>query len=168
MKIWLIGMMGSGKTSAGEIAASNLGVAFLDTDRLVEEKLGMSIARFWTEHGEKAFREVERSVVEEIVDVEGIVAAGGGVVLDEGNRELLSRSGTVVWLDATPAALASRVAGSTDRPLLVQAGEQPEVVLETKLQQRIGLYESVSEHRIATDDLAPGQVAMRIEALWKS
>lgn len=68
MKIWLIGMMGSGKTSVGELVAANLGVPFADTDRLVEERLGSSIANYWTEHGEAAFRDVEREVVAGLQD----------------------------------------------------------------------------------------------------
>lgn len=168
MKIWLIGMMGSGKTSAGEIAATNLGVPFMDTDRVVEERTGMSVAGVWANEGEETFREVERSVVEDLVDAEAIVATGGGVVLHEGSRRLMVESGTVVWLDAAPSALASRVAGSSSRPLLADAEEGAEEVLEAKLSERVALYESVAHHRIDTDGLSPIEVAGKIEALWKS
>lgn len=168
MKIWVIGMMGSGKTSAGEIAATNLGVPFIDTDQVVEERTGMSVAGVWASGGEETFRDIERSIVEELVDAEAIVATGGGVVLHEGSRRLLVESGTVVWLDATPSALASRVAGSSSRPLLAGAEEEPEEVLETKLSERVALYESVAHHRIDTDGLSPVEVARKIEALWKS
>lgn len=167
MRIWLIGMMGSGKTSAGEIAARNLGVPFMDTDRIVEQRTGESVTSLWSASGEEAFRDVERTVVEELAGEEGIVATGGGVVLDAVNRQVLVDSGTVVWLRAEPSTLAARVAMTSDRPLL--AGSEDRVgVLETKLRERLDLYESVADYRIETDDLSPAEVAGEIEALWKS
>lgn len=168
MKIWLIGMMGSGKTTAGEIAASNLGVRFFDTDRIAEERTGTSIARLWADRGENAFRDVERAIVRSLVDADGIVATGGGVVLDEGNRRLLVESGTVVWLDATPMELRARIDGSAGRPLLTAASGTTEEILESKLRERGAIYESVAEYRIDTDHLTTTDVARRIEALWKS
>jgi shikimate kinase len=166
MKIWLIGMMGSGKTSAGEIAAGNLGVPFIDTDRVVEQRTGESLSDLWSRGGEEFFRDVERTVVEELASEEGIVATGGGVVLHEGNRRLLADSGTVVWLRAEPAAIVSRVAASSDRPLLAETGDRAGVI-EEKLRERLALYESIADHRIETDDLSPTEVASEIEALWK-
>lgn len=168
MKIWLIGMMGSGKTSAGKIAASRLGVLFNDTDRLVEAKVGQSVAEYWKDHGEQAFRDIEKSVVQGLADTEGIIATGGGVVLDTDNRALLSSSGSVVWLDATPSALAARVSGSAERPLLAGSEHESERVLMDTMEDRIGLYKSIADHRIPTDDLAAEDVAREIEALWKS
>lgn len=167
MKIWLIGMMGSGKTSAGKIAARNLGVAFMDTDRVVEQRAGESVSAFWSANGEKAFRDVERSVVEELADEEGIVATGGGVVLNAANRRLLVDSGTVVWLRAEPSALAARVSTSSDRPLLAESEDRLGVIA-TKLRERQGLYELVADYRIETDHLSPIEVAGEIEAIWKS
>ena len=167
MKIWLVGMMGSGKTAAGEMAARNLDVPFVDTDRMVEEKAGMSVAAFWAENGEEGFRELERSVVEELADATGIIATGGGVVLHESNRRVLGESGSVVWLAAEPSTLASRVAESSDRPLLTQAGDRVGV-LRRELRDRIRFYESVADHRIDTNDLEPDEVAREIEELWKS
>jgi shikimate kinase len=167
MKIWLVGMMGSGKTSAGEIAAGNLGVPFMDTDRIVEQRTGESVSTLWSTRGEQAFRDAERSVVEDLVGEEGIVATGGGVVIDQTNRQLLADSGVVVWLCAAPSALASRVAESSDRPLL-SGNEDRVVVIERKLGERSSLYQSIADRRIETDDLDTHEVAREIEAIWMS
>lgn len=167
MKVWLIGMMGSGKTSAGEIAARDLDVPFMDTDRLVEQRTGESVSSLWSTSGEESFRDVERSVVEELADEVGIVATGGGVVLDAANRRILAASGTVVWLRAEPSALVARVATTSDRPLLAESQDRLGV-MEAKLRERQNLYESIADYRIATDGLSPTEVALEIEAIWKS
>ena len=166
MKIWLVGMMGSGKTSAGEMAAAKLGVPFADTDRLVEERVGASIAGFWKEHGEAAFRQVESDVVAELETVEGIVATGGGAVLDTTNRAIVARSGRVVWLDARPEALAARVGTGGERPLVGGRHASTRATLQLTLDERSSIYEDLAEHRIGTDDLSTEEVAAEIELLW--
>lgn len=166
MKIWLIGMMGSGKTSAGQLAASNLGVPFADTDRMVEDRVGGSIASFWNERGEAAFRQVECDVVAELETAKGIVATGGGAVLDHASREIVARSGRVVWLDARPEALAARVGKRPDRPLLSGSAASTRLTLQLTLDERSAIYDEVADHRIPTDDLSTGEVAARIELLW--
>lgn len=168
MKLWLVGMMGSGKTSAGRLAAKNLKVQFLDTDDLVVERTGRSILQTFAEEGEQAFRDAEREVVSDLQDEVGIIATGGGVVTDDENRSTLRRSGIVVWIDATPASLAARIGPAEDRPLLSRTGQSPESVLAETLAARRGFYSAVADHRIATDDLEVAETARRIEDIWKS
>lgn len=168
MKLWLIGMMGSGKTSAGRLAASHLGVAFADTDELVERLVGTSIAAFWADFGEDAFREKEREVVASLETADGVVATGGGVVLDGGNRSIMASSGTVVWLDARPPALAARVDQPGARPILVSSGLDARTTLAATLAERSNLYRELAHHRVATDELTAVEVAREIELLWKS
>lgn len=168
MKIWLVGMMGSGKTTAGSMAASALGVPFLDTDQLVTDKVGTTIAELWSDEGEGVFRSAERAVVADIEARSGVVATGGGVVLDAVNRAILARSGTVVWLEASPRVLAARVSTSAERPLLETADQPAVAVLERTLAERSILYEAVADHRVDTDHLDAAAVARRIEGLWKS
>ncbi len=96
----------------------------------------------------------------------GVIATGGGVVLQEANRRILNRSGLVVWLAAEPATLVSRLTQSSDRPLLPASGGRTGV-MEKVLRDRSHLYESVAGHRIETGDLEPHEVAREIEALWK-
>lgn len=168
MKIWLIGMMGSGKTSTGLLAASRLGVEFLDTDELAEARAGEAIEDLWAARGEAVFRELERSVIADLAEREGIVATGGGVVLDEQNRETMRRSGVVVWLEASPGVLSDRVGVSSGRPLLDSGGGGAEKVLTRTLSERVSLYAETAHHRIVTDDLDVAAVSDRIEDIWKS
>lgn len=167
MKIWLVGMMGSGKTSVGEKAASNLDVPFADTDHLIEQRVGSTIATYWTERGERAFRRVEREVVAELEDAGGIVATGGGAVMDEANRAVIARSGVVIWLDARPESLVERIGDFGGRPLLEKGGAPAREVLASTLDERSVVYRELADHRIATDELSAEEVARRIEALWK-
>lgn len=168
MKIWLTGMMGSGKTTSGSLAAASLDVPFIDTDELVAAKAGTSIAELWSDQGEEAFRDIERAIVAEVEAQAGIVSTGGGVVLDEANRAVLARSGIVVWLEASPEVLASRVSSSAERPLLAAAGDRAVAVLARTLAERSDLYADLADHRIETDHLDTADVARRIEGLWKS
>jgi shikimate kinase len=168
MKIWLIGMMGSGKTSAGRLAASRLGVEFWDTDEIVAQRAGTSIAQLWADEGEPAFRELEEAVVGEVADQNGIVATGGGVVLRPANRETMRESGVVVWLDASPPVLAARIATETGRPLLDSGDQEALEVLRRTLSERAVLYAETAHHRLSTDDIDVDAASERIEGLWRS
>lgn len=168
MKVWLIGMMGSGKTSVGRLAASRLGVEFLDTDEIVADRAGRSIAELWADEGEPVFRELEKTVVGEIAGRTGIVATGGGVVLDQDNRETMRESGAVVWLDASPPVLARRVATETGRPILETSDDESLALLRQTLSERAELYAETAHHRIVTDDLDVDAAAEQIEGLWRS
>lgn len=163
MTMWLVGMMGSGKTRAGRIAASHIGVGFADTDEQVERSAGLPVALIWRTHGEQEFRRLEREALAGLAGFEGIVATGGGVILDEDNRRVMA-SGTVVWLQASPGALTDRVVGGEGRPLLEKGG--PGDTLQNLLDAREALYREIADHEIDTDGLAVQEVAERIETLW--
>ena len=121
--LWLIGMMGSGKSTVGRHIAAITDRGFVDVDALVEERAGKSIASIFEEHGEAAFREMEgaeirRLSAESAPGVSGrVIATGGGAVLDRAGVEAMRRSGVVAWLDAPAGVLAGRIGGE-DRPLL--------------------------------------------------
>ncbi len=166
MTLWLVGMMGSGKTSAGRLAASNLRVEFSDTDEVVARRMGCSVAQLWGDLGEAVFRDLEKVAVRALAGREGIVATGGGVVLDAENRETMVSTGPVLWLEASPAVLARRLKGSEGRPLLVVPDGERESVLARHLEERASLYAEVATHRIATDDMTVEEVALRIGELW--
>lgn len=164
MTMWLVGMMGSGKTRGGRLAATRLGVGFADTDEEVSRAVGRPVAGIWASLGEAGFREAERQVVAGLAGFAGIVATGGGVILDERNREIIS-SGRVVWLRASPRALAVRVSG-TERPLL-HSGDGPDVdTLTGLLADREELYRAIAHHEVDTEGIAVEEVAQRIESLW--
>lgn len=119
MKLWLVGMMGSGKTTVGRLLAKRLGWPFFDADEEIERAEARTIARIFEESGEPRFREIERDVVAKIAreDGDAVVALGGGAVLDGETRRLLRETGRTAVLDASPDVLAARVRGE-DRPLL--------------------------------------------------
>jgi len=161
--MWLVGMMGSGKTRGGRLAATLLGVGFADTDVEVARSAGRTVARIWSSRGEEGFRDLEREAVSSLAGFAGIVATGGGVILDEGNREIMS-AGRVVWLRASPRALAARVSG-TERPLL-HAGRPDVETLTRLLADREELYRALAHHEMDTEGLEVDEVAHRIESLW--
>lgn len=166
MILWLIGMMGSGKTSAGRLAAERLKVGFSDTDAWVEERLMCSISFLWVAHGELALRETEKAAVRSLAEGEGLVATGGGVVLGGENRRIMAESGAVVWLEASLKTLAARLEGITDRPGLISGGP-PDAFLEKTLAQRRELYAEAAAHRVSTDGRSIEQTAAEIEQIWR-
>ncbi|MBV8467484.1 MAG: shikimate kinase [Burkholderiales bacterium] len=119
MKIALVGMPGGGKSTVGRLLARQLGVAFVDTDEAIEERIGEPIRSFFEHYGEDAFREIESQVLGHLLTThDGILATGGGVVLREMNRELLHAHSTVLYLRASPEDLYRRLRNDTQRPLL--------------------------------------------------
>lgn len=164
--MWLIGMMGSGKTTVGEQAASLVGVPFYDTDRMVEERSQMPIDALWLIEGEDRFREMERDAVASVPVSGCIAAAGGGAVLDRGNRERMLEGRPVVWLQCGPEELARRVSGNETRPLLT--GEGPaEAKLASILRERDGIYARVATDVIDTDPLAVEDVVSAVVEIWQ-
>ena len=123
--VWLIGMMGSGKSTVGRLVAEHLGRPFYDTDATVEATAGMTIMEIFERFGEDGFRERERTAVAEIAeDAAGVVATGGGVILDPVNVESMRNAGTVVLLSVEPDVLIARIADDEDRPLLLDGIER--------------------------------------------
>ena len=117
--IWLIGMMGSGKTSVSRVLAERLEVPFYDSDATVEANAGMTIAEIFDRFGESHFRELEATAVQVIASQDdGVVSAGGGVVLDSLNTATMRESGQTVLLDVDADTLVSRIGATSDRPLV--------------------------------------------------
>ena len=131
----LSGMMGSGKSTVGRRVAEMLGRPFVDTDKLVEQTVGMSVAEIFAEEGEKAFREHERAAVRRVASIRGqVISLGGGVVLDPANVTQLRGTGDIVWIDVPIDSLVGRLASSAKpgkRPLL--DGEQDPGRLRARL-----------------------------------
>ncbi|MGD2059854.1 MAG: shikimate kinase [Acidimicrobiia bacterium] len=163
--MWLIGMMGSGKSTVGAAVARRLGLEFFDTDEMVVARAGLSIPKIFETMGEKEFRELEREALS-MVPVAGCVAAtGGGAILDEENRKVIVASPPVVWLRAKPETLALRVGGGVDRPLLIGAGGEER--LADILDRRSQIYREVATHVIDTDDRASDAVVEEVVSLWQ-
>lgn len=167
MRLWLIGMMGSGKTTAGQEAADSLGVTFVDTDDEVEKLYGGNISAIWADGGDEMFRSLEtEAVCAAAKHVEAIIATGGGAVLKVENRQAMAEGGEIVWLSAGSEAILSRLGdSSSDRPLLT-GSEHPADRLETLLDARRNSYRKLADHVIETDTLTVDEVANKISALW--
>lgn len=117
--IFLVGMMGAGKTTIGKLLANFLDKTFLDSDREIQRRTGVSVPVIFEIEGEAGFRKRETEMLLELVKNENIVlATGGGAVLSIGNREILKRSGTVIYLRATVDDLWRRTQQDKNRPLL--------------------------------------------------
>ncbi len=153
----LVGPPGAGKSTVGALLAERLGVGFVDSDTLVEQRAGRAISDIFLSDGEPAFRAMERdAVAEALAGHDGVLALGGGAVMTEGVRELLDGH-AVVFLAVGLAAGVRRVGLSTARPLL--AGVNPRATFSALLQERLPVYRAVARHEVATDDLAPEAVA---------
>lgn len=143
----LVGLMGSGKTTVGRRLGTILGRRFVDADHALEDQAGRTIGEIFESEGEAAFRDLETSVLTKLLgsSTPMVVASGGGVVLRSANRELLaSEDITVVWLDASPEFLSSRVESTPRRPLLA-GGRSPHEVLRQLRAERAPLYAAVAD-----------------------
>jgi shikimate kinase len=115
----LVGLPGSGKSTVGRQLARRLNLAFIDSDHVIEQRLGCSIRDFFEREGEDAFRDVERSVIHDLTeDLAGVLATGGGAVLRPENRQRLRDAGHVIYLRSTPEEVFRRVRHDGNRPLL--------------------------------------------------
>jgi len=161
--VYLIGPMGSGKTAVGKRLAALLGKEFVDSDAEIERRCGVDIRYIFEKEGEARFRERERDVIAALTALDGVVVAtGGGAVLDPQNRERLSGSGTVIYLEATIDAQLKRTKPSRNRPLLMNG--DPRATLEKLMSIRRPLYESIADIRIETTGRQVAAVAADVRA----
>ena len=143
--IIITGFMGTGKTVVGKALALRLGRQFIDTDDLIEQRVGMPISKIFADCGEAHFRCLEKEVCKELTQMERlVVSTGGGMLLDVGNRKLLNSGGIVVRLKCSPEKILSRVEITGVRPLLQCA--DPAVRVEALLREREPAYSSLPFH----------------------
>ena len=155
--LYLVGMMGSGKTSTGRPLAEQLGYGFVDADAVIEQAAGCTIPEIFERDGEAGFRDLENQVLNAISQRHSlVVATGGGVVTQPENWGLL-HSGIVIWLDVVPEQLMERLrADSTIRPLLQT--EDPEAALNALLAERRALY-AEADLTVVIQQETPAEVA---------
>lgn len=160
LNVYLIGLMGVGKTAVGQVLAPQLGYRFLDTDAMLEQLTGQSINALFAELGEAGFRDLETQVLAELSPYTRLaIATGGGIITRQMNWSYL-RQGLIVWLDVPVAELCTRLQSDTTRPLL-QAGNLADR-LQTLLAQRRSLYAQADLHISAGGGATPEQIASQI------
>jgi shikimate kinase len=156
----LIGPPGAGKSTVGALLAERLGVSFTDTDAEIEAVAGKPVGDIFIEDGEPAFRELERTAVAEaLARSDGVIAVGGGAVLDPNTQQRLAGR-PVIYLETGFAVAAKRTGLSQARPLLI--GTNPRAMLKTLLDQRLPIYTSLAQLTVTTDDQEPEQIAAEI------
>jgi len=159
--IVLVGPMGSGKSAVGKQLARDLGLDFIDSDAEIEKRTGVDIAYIFEKEGEAGFRIREREMITELAKRDAIVlATGGGAVLEPDNRRLLTKCGTVVYLETTIEQQLERTRHTRHRPLLVD--RDPETVLTELMEVRAPLYEEVADITVKTGGRRVGAVVGEI------
>ncbi|RYG13531.1 MAG: shikimate kinase [Burkholderiales bacterium] len=145
----LVGLPGSGKSTVGRQLARRLGLGFVDTDHVIEQRIGCSIRLYFEREGEAAFRDVEALVIDELTQQHrGVLATGGGAVLRESNRLQLRERGHVMYLRSSPEEVFRRLRHDANRPLL-QVGD-PLTRLRDLYEARDPLYREAAHFVIET------------------
>ena len=164
--IALIGLPGSGKSTVGRQLARRLQMSFLDSDHVIEERLGCSIRDYFEREGEGSFRDIEESVIDELtLTASGVLSTGGGSVLRPANREHLRQRSHVVYLRSSPEELFRRLRHDVNRPLL----QVPDPLgrLRDLYAQRDPLYRETAHFIIETGrpsvSLLVNMIAMQLE-----
>ena len=149
----LLGFMGAGKSTI----ARGLNPDYIDMDALIEERLGMSIANFFAEKGEEAFRQVESEVLADLLKTDRVVSTGGGVVISQLNRDLLKTNPDNIYLKADFETLYQRIAADKDnqRPLFLNKSKEE---LASIFQERQAWYEEVASRVLDVTKLSPEEI----------
>ncbi len=159
--IYLIGLMGAGKTTIGRHLAKALQLPFYDSDKAIEEQTGVDIPTIFEYEGEDGFRVREQNMIQELSQLKGIVlATGGGVILKESNRKLLKENGFVVYLQCSIDKILQRTKRDTQRPLLHT--DNPRKKIETLFSQREEFYLSCADFKIETSAMQSKMVVQQI------
>ena len=164
----LIGFMGTGKTSLGKLLATKLGRGFIDLDQKIEQDANMTIPEIFELHGEKYFRELEKSAVRETCEKKNLViATGGGTVKDSENLRLLKDSGVIVCLTCEPEEIYNRTARRGERPVLDGGGNERLATIKKLLAEREKFY-SQADYTVDTTNWSPMQIMNDICEHFKS
>jgi shikimate kinase len=157
----MIGPPGAGKTTVGTLVAGLLGLDFADTDTVVEEAAGKPVSDIFVQDGEEAFRALERRAAARLIGSHpGVLALGGGAILDPGTREILAGR-RVVYLETGFVSAVHRTGLDSPRPLLFG---NPRARMKTLLEERLPVYAALAWITVPTDDREPADIARDIAA----
>ncbi len=156
--IYLVGFMGSGKSTVGKILSEKLNLKFVDVDSEIEKKEKKKISEIFKEKGERYFRELEKKEIEELTKKNGIVVStGGGLGANPENMKKMKETGTVIWLDVPLEEILKRCENDENRPLL----NQPIESLKKLYEERKKVY-SMADVHIDTKNKTPEEIAKDI------
>ena len=163
--IYLVGFMGTGKSSVGRLLARELEYTFVDSDERIEESTGLAIPEIFQSRGEKSFRDLERRFVESGHPVRGcVVSCGGGMILQPGIPELLREKGVVITLFASPETIYERTRGNENRPLLEV--EDPLARIRELLEERLPVYRKAGIG-VLTDGRSFAEIVNHIKRIYR-
>lgn len=158
--IWLIGMMGSGKSTVAPLVAAALDCDWADADSVIEKETGRSIGELFGE-SEARFRAVEVDVIRVLAEGHAVVATGGGAIMTEA-AGIMGDSGVVVWLRATIGTLTDRIGTGSERPLLANGPAAIEQIDGLRRQR----YADMADAVVDTDGRSPEEVADLVVEAW--
>ena len=160
--IFLIGLMGSGKTTIGKLLAKKLNRSFIDTDQLIEQKTGVDVSMIFEFEGERGFRDRETKLLSDLSEkLNHVISTGGGVVLSKFNRDIISNSGTTFYLKTYPKELSLRLKNDKTRPLLKNTDVEKK--LTELYEERCSLYEAAADYIIETKNKRAAEIVLEIE-----
>ena len=164
--IYLVGLMGAGKTTVGRRLATILGRDFVDLDQALEERTGVSIAHIFEVEGEKGFRNRETAMLREASQIgDNVISTGGGVVMREENRNVMAQSGQVIYLRASFELLWHRLKDCQKRPLLQT--ENPAQKIKDLLAERDSVYAEAANIIVDVNSESSKKMARKIETLLR-
>jgi shikimate kinase len=165
-RVILIGPMGSGKTTIGQLLASQLGIPFRDTDHVIEEKAGKSVSDIFLEDGEDEFRILEKKVLrDELLSDNTVLALGGGAPISvDAQSALRAIASPVVYLDVSLATVAPRIGFNRDRPLLLH---NPRGQWQTLMEARRPIYESIADSVIDANEKSESEIVSLVMEVLK-
>ncbi|CAN1507808.1 AroK Shikimate kinase [Candidatus Nanopelagicaceae bacterium] len=165
-RVILIGPMGSGKTTIGQLVASKLGIAFRDTDHVIEERAGKSVSDIFLEDGEDEFRILEKKVLrDELLSDDTVLALGGGAPISvDAQSALRAIASPVIYLDISLATVAPRIGFNRDRPLLLH---NPRGQWQTLMEARRPIYESIADSVIDVNEKSESEIVTLVLEVLK-
>ncbi|HYK72376.1 MAG TPA: shikimate kinase [Pseudoneobacillus sp.] len=162
--IYLIGFMGSGKTTVGRALAKRLQLPVIDTDEEITKFTGKTISEIFKVEGESHFRILEAEMVRRLPVVNSIITTGGGIILREENRKWMKENGEVVFLYASPEETLQRLEGDQTRPLLL---ENKKASITNMIKERLPLYLEATNIKIDTTGKSINVIVQEIEQRLK-